>query len=87
MGRIEKEFDDLRYELRHHPEILAKADQAKNIYQFLEIVATECNVLVEGAYSSERILGLAEYLTNKLYKSRTSLIIVKGNGNGNYTQD
>lgn len=78
MGRIEKEFDDLRKELGHHPEILAKAEQAKSIESLLEIVATECNVLVVGSYSHQQVLNLAVKLTDKLYKKRTSLVVLRG---------
>lgn len=74
MGRIEKEFDDLRLEVGKHPLLLIQTDKAKNIMEFLEIVCTHCNVLVDGAYSREQFLNLAVKLTDKLRASRVTII-------------
>lgn len=74
MGRIEKEFDDLRLEVGKHPLLLVQTDKAKNIMEFLEIVALHCNVLVDGAYSREQFLNLAVKLTDKLRASRVTII-------------
>ena len=75
--RIEKEFDDLRLEIgRHHPLLLIATDKAKNIMEFLEIVALDCNIMVDGAYSREKFLELAQILTKKL-QDRRAIIITK----------
>ena len=74
MGRIEKEFDDLRLEVGKHPLLLVQTDKAKNIMEFLEIVALHCNVLVDGAYSRDQFLELAKILTKKLQAMRVTII-------------
>ncbi len=75
MNRIEKEFDDLRFELRHHPVILADAEKTANIYAFVERVATHCDIMVDGSYTNEQVLTLASKLTDKLYTMRTRIIL------------
>ena len=83
MGRIEQEFDDLRRELGHHEELLAKVERAPNILMMMEAIATELGVILDGAYTEQQILNLAKILTNKLHAKRIGLIIPINTGGSN----
>lgn len=71
------EMLELQSEIKHHP-ILMEALKELQGYNFsfqLAAVATYCDVLLDGDYSTQDILKIAERLTRKLQDKRAGHVI------------
>ena len=66
-----KAFLDLAKEVTHHPQL--KLNPAEDFYLNLARIAAYCEVILDGVYTPEDQIAIAERLTEKLYKSRRSM--------------
>lgn len=69
----------LQEELQNHPELVKTLYSAgvmeSQLPDKLAIIATYCDVLVDGYYSLDDIIGLCGVLTNKLKEKRVEIIV------------
>ncbi len=69
---------DLNDEVQHHPDLqklLVNHNSAELEIMIAEIAAF-CGVVLDGYYTQEDIIRLAEILRKKLYERRTGLVII-----------
>lgn len=72
----------LQQEVMKHPKLVKKLESAgvmeQDISSKLAIIATHCNVVVDGDYTVDDIIGLCGHLTEKLQEMRTILVLPTG---------
>lgn len=77
--RIPQSMEALQNELQHHPalkEQLAAPDAVKSFEDGLAIIATYCDVILDGVYQANEIAHLCQTLINKLQAKRGSIIVI-----------
>lgn len=69
----------LQREVMKHPELVKKLESAgvmeQDISSKLAMIATHCNVVVDGDYTVDDIIGLCGHLTEKLQQMRTITVL------------
>lgn len=69
----------LQQEILKHPELVKKLESAgvmeQDISSKLAMIATHCNVVVDGDYTVDDIIGLCGHLTEKLQQMRTITVL------------
>lgn len=75
---VPQQLLDLNDEVQHHPDLqklLVNHNPAELEIMIAEIAAF-CGVVLDGYYTQEDIIRLAEILRKKLYERRTGLVII-----------
>ena len=69
----------LQEEVQNHPELVKRLYSAgvmeSTLADKLAIIATYCDILLDGYYSLDDIIGICGALTNALRKKRVELIL------------
>lgn len=72
----------LQEELPNHPELVQKLCNAglleSSLPDKIAIIATHCDVLLDGYYTIEDVIGICGALTNKLKEKRVQIIVPLG---------
>lgn len=70
---------ELQKECLLHPDLVKKLESAgvmeQDISSKLAMIATHCNVVVDGDYTVDDIIGLCGHLTEKLQQMRTITVL------------
>lgn len=69
----------LQQEVMKHPDLVKKLESAgvmeQDISSKLAMIATHCNVIVDGDYTIDDIIGLCGHLTEILQQMRTITVL------------
>lgn len=83
-GKVSFEFFDdrliaLNEEVAKHPDLgnILGNQPNRDIYILLAEISSFCGIVLDGDYTKQDILDLAEILTKKLYERRTGIIQIQ----------
>ncbi len=78
---IPREFQELRKEVSNHPSLLSRLQELPpevDVGDWIGCVAAYCEIMLDGAYSAEDMMKIAERCTERLRDRRTLIVSMFG---------